>query len=187
MRIALIADTFPPLRSSGAVQLRDLSKEFARQGHTVTVLLPSSKQKHPWSVEQHDGVEILRLKTLPTKNIGYIRRTIAELLMPFTMLWQYKKSPLANEKWDGVVWYSPSIFLGPIANTLKKSSNCKGYLIVRDIFPEWALDMNLIGRIPFYFFKMVAKYQYSVADVIGIQTPGNKHYFDLWLKKSLIS
>ena len=32
MRIALIADTFPPLRTSGAVQLRDLSREFVRQG-----------------------------------------------------------------------------------------------------------------------------------------------------------
>ena len=40
MRIALIADTFPPLRTSGAVQLRDLAREFVRQGHALTVLLP---------------------------------------------------------------------------------------------------------------------------------------------------
>lgn len=39
MKIALIADTFPPLRTSGAVQLRDLSREFARQGHDLTVLI----------------------------------------------------------------------------------------------------------------------------------------------------
>ena len=42
MRIALIADTFPPLRTSGAVQLRDLCREFVRQGHAVTVMLPSA-------------------------------------------------------------------------------------------------------------------------------------------------
>ena len=38
MRIVLIADTFPPLRSSGAVQLRDLSLELNRQGHKTTVM-----------------------------------------------------------------------------------------------------------------------------------------------------
>ena len=42
MQIALIADTFPPLRTSGAVQLRDLSREFVRQGHALTVLLPAA-------------------------------------------------------------------------------------------------------------------------------------------------
>jgi hypothetical protein len=46
MRIALIADTFPPLRTSGAVQLRDLSREFARQGHALTVMLPTAGLSH---------------------------------------------------------------------------------------------------------------------------------------------
>ena len=74
--------------------------------------------------------------------------------------------------------YAPTIFLGPIANALKKRSDCKGYLIVRDIFPEWAADMGLMGRgLPYRFFKTVANYQYSVADVIGIQTQGNHTYF----------
>ena len=41
MRVALIADTFPPLRTSGAVQLRDLAREFVRQGHELTVMLPA--------------------------------------------------------------------------------------------------------------------------------------------------
>jgi hypothetical protein len=54
MKIALIADAFPPLRSSGAVQLRDLSREFARQGHALTVLLPSPDQKVSWLLERMD-------------------------------------------------------------------------------------------------------------------------------------
>jgi hypothetical protein len=80
-----------------------------------------------------------------------------------------------------VVWYAPSIFHGPLASALKKSSSCKGYLIIRDIFPEWAVDMGLMGRgLPYRFFDAVARYQYSVADVIGVQTPGNLGYFDKW-------
>ena len=184
MQIALIADTFPPLRSSGAVQLRDLSREFAVQGHALTVLLPSPDQQDPWVLKKMDGVQVLRLKAPRTKGISYIRRTLGELLMPFSMLRQFRKSPLASERWAGVVWYAPSIFHGPLASALKKSSDCKGYLIIRDIFPEWAVDMELMGQgLPYWFFDMVARYQYSVADVIGVQTPGNRGYFDRWQKQ----
>jgi glycosyltransferase involved in cell wall biosynthesis len=181
MRIALIADTFPPLRTSGSVQLRDLSREFARQGHALTVLLPSPGQEATWSLEDFDGVQVLRLKAPRTKDIGYVWRTLGEFVMPFAMLRQFRKSPLVSERWDGVVWYAPSIFHGPLVSDLKKRSNCKGYLIIRDIFPEWAVDMGLMGRgLPYRFFDSVARYQYSVADVIGVQTPGNRGYFDQW-------
>jgi len=182
MRIALIADTFPPLRTSGAVQLRDLSREFARQGHSLRVLLPAPDQSEPWKLEEYGQSQVLRLKAPRTKDIGYVRRTLAELAMPFAMLRNLRKSPLANELWDGVVWYAPSIFHGPLVSALKKSSACKSYLIIRDIFPEWAVDMGMIGRgLPYRFFDAVARYQYSVADVIGVQTPGNRRYFEPWL------
>jgi glycosyltransferase involved in cell wall biosynthesis len=181
MRIALIADTFPPLCNSGAVQLRDLSREFVRQGHELTVILPSADIKQLWALENVDGVQVLRLSSPRTKDIGYVRRTLGELFMPFVMLRGLKKSPLANQKWDGVAWYSPSIFHGPLVSALKKASHCKSYLIIRDIFPEWAVDMELMGRgLPYRFFDALARYQYSVADIIGVQTPGNLIYFGDW-------
>lgn len=181
MRIALIADAFPPLRTSGAVQLRDLSLEMVRQGHEPTVMIPASDIDQPWLLEDMDGVQVLRLKAPRTKDIGYVQRTIGEFLLPFMMLRNLRKSPLANVRWDGVVWYSPTIFLGPIANALKKANACRSYLIVRDIFPEWAVDMGLLGRgLPYRFFKLVEHYQYSVANVIGVQTPANLPYFDAW-------
>jgi len=185
MRIALIADTFPPLRTSGAVQLRDLSREFARQGHELTVMLPAADLNQPWLLENVEGVQVLRLRAPRTKDIGYVRRTLGELFMPFTMLRNLRLSPLATQHWDGVVWYAPSIFHGPLANALKKTSDCRGYLIIRDIFPDWAVDMGLMGRgLPYRFFAAVARYQYAVADVIGVQTPGNQAYFSHWLTKS---
>lgn len=181
MRIALIADTFPPLRTSGAVQLRDLSREFARQGHQLTVMLPAADLDRDWHLEEAGGVQVLRLRAPRTKDVGYVRRTLGELAMPFAMLRNVRKSPLAREKWDGVVWYAPSIFHGPLASALKRASGCKGYLIIRDIFPEWAVDMGLMGRgLPYRFFDAVARYQYSVADAIGVQTPGNLTYFKKW-------
>lgn len=185
MRIALIADAFPPLRTSGAVQLRDLAHEWTRQGHKVTVMVPAASQAQPWLLEDMNNVEVLRLKAPRTKGIGYVRRTINELLMPFSMLRSLRKSPLGNVRWDGVVWYSPTIFLGPMANALKKRSDCPSYLIVRDIFPEWAADIGLMRRgMPYLFFKTIERYQYSVANVIGVQSPSNLHYFEDWASQS---
>lgn len=183
-RIVLVADTFPPLRTSGAVQLRDLSREFVRQGFELTVLLPFPALHEGWKEEVIEGVRVLRLKAPRTKEVGYIRRTLAEFIMPFSMLRQFRKSPIAGERWDGVIWYSPSIFHGPLVKALKESCECKSYLIIRDIFPEWAVDMGLMGRgLPYRFFDAVARYQYSIADTIGVQTPGNRVYFQKWLAK----
>lgn len=178
MRIALIADVFPPLRSSGAVQLRDLSRQFVQQGHEVTVMVAAPELEQPWQLDHLNGMRLLRLRTPKTKDVNYVRRTLGEFLMPFAMLRNLRRSPLANATFDGVVWYSPTIFLGPVAKAVKQESACPSYLIIRDIFPEWAVDMGLMGRgLPFLFFKAVANHQYSVADVIGVQTPGNLAYF----------
>lgn len=185
MKIALIADTFPPLRTSGAIQLRDLSRELVRQGCEITVILPAANLVQLWLLEEIAGVRILRLKAPSIKDVNYIRRTIGEFLMPFAMRRNFRRSPFFHEAWDGIIWYSPSIFHAPFVSFLKKFNRCKGYLIIRDIFPEWAVDMGLIKRgLPYLFFKAVARYQYSVADIIGIQSISNQTYFDHWKKKS---
>lgn len=178
LRIALIADTFSPLRSSAAIQLRDLSHELVKQGCRVTVIVPTSNIGQKWLFEEVGGIEVLRLKALRTKDVSYVRRTIAEFLMPFAMRRNLRKSPFADVRWAGVIWYAPTIFLAPIVNAVKKFSSCRSYLIIRDIFPEWAVDMRLLNRgIPYWFFKAVERHQYSVADVIGVQTPANLPYF----------
>lgn len=183
MRLVLVADTFPPLRTSGAVQLRDLAREFIQQGHQLTVLLPSYETTNDWELEDRDGVRILRLRAPRTKDVGYVRRTIGEWLMPYWMAHNLKKSPLAGSKWDGVIWYSPSIFHGPLVRRLKRDSDCKSYLIIRDIFPEWALDLGLMRKSPaYYFFKLIARGQYDTADVIGVQSEGNLSYFQPWAR-----
>ena len=186
MQIALIADAFPPLRTSGAVQLRDLSREFLKQGHEITVILPSAEIEHSWLLEDIEGVRVLRLRAPKTKDVNYIRRTFAEFFMPFFMRRNLHKSPLAKERWDSVVWYSPSIFHGPLVRAIKFASNCKSYLIIRDIFPQWAADMGLMSKrgLIYLFFNTVARYQYSVADIIGVQTPGNLGYFKDWAVRS---
>jgi len=178
MRIAVIADAFPPLRSSAAVQLRDLVNELDEQGHEVTVLLPDSTLASSWQLDDRGKTKILRLRAPLTKDVSYFRRAIAEYRLANVMWKNYRKTPYRVRVYDGVIWYSPTIFLGSLAAKLKQLSNCRSYLILRDIFPEWAVDMGLLRRGLIYrYFKSVEKYQYRQADVIGIQTPSNFSYF----------
>ena len=183
MKIVLISDSFIPMKNSAAVQMRDLAIEFHRQGHQVVVLTPYENINKPWEMENIKGVQVLRLRAPKLRGISYLRRTTSELTMPFFMLYNLSKSPMAKAQWDGIVWYSPSIFHGILVRALKYACNCPSYLIVRDIFPQWAVDLGLMGRgLPFLFFSTVAWYQYSVADTIGIQSIGNKKYFTGWQK-----
>lgn len=179
MRVAIVADVYPPLRSSGAVQLRDLSREFARQGHRTTMLVASPDLDTPFWIDEVDGITVARLKSPPTKDIGYVRRMANEFRMPFAMRRNLARSPLANDAYDAIIWYSPSIFLGPIVRWLKRRSDCPSYLIIRDIFPQWAADMGIISRGPaFHLLDAVANYQYRSADIVGVQTPGNLAFFE---------
>lgn len=174
MRMLLVADTYPPARISGAVQMRDLAKEFVAQGHDILVLVPDGNANEAWRLEVLEGVTVLRARCLRTKDVGMIRRGISELLLPFFFLRALRLSPFGSASWDGLVWYSPTIFFGPLIRQLKARSGCASYLIVRDLFPDWAVDAGVIRKgLRYRFFKQVERFQYSQADVIGVQSPGN--------------
>jgi len=180
MNLVLIADAFPPMKTSGAVQIRDLVTELGEQGHKITVLLPDASLKKIWNTETFStNVTVLRLKAMPTKDISYFRRFIGEQMLSYFMYRHLKKSPLKDMTWDGLIWYSPTIFFGALVEKLRKDSGSRTYLILRDIFPEWAADMGLIkkGAI-FRYFKAIERHQYEQADVIGVQTPSNLVYFE---------
>lgn len=181
----IVTDTFFPANTSGAIQLRDLALEFVNQGHNITVLVPSDQINEPYVVEELYNIQIVRLSAPTTKNVSMLHRTINEILMPFFMLKNlHTDSLILNKKWTGIIWYSPSIFHGPLIKILKEKCKCRSYLIVRDIFPQWAHYLGLLKKGPtYYFFLAMATFQYSLADIIGIETPGNSIYFEKWAKK----
>ena len=100
--------------------------------------------------------------------------------MPFIMIHHINRNTLIENDFDGIITYAPSIFLGPLAKFIKKKNKCKNFLILRDIFPQWAVDVGLLRNygLPYLFFKKVERYLYSTADIIGVQTAANLKYFD---------
>jgi glycosyltransferase involved in cell wall biosynthesis len=187
LRLALVSPHYPPLRTSAAVQMRDLALELVHQGHEATVLVPAEGAAKPWRIEEHDGVRVLWLAAPPTRDLGYVRRTLNETRLPFAMWRNLRRSPLKDAHFDGLVWYSPPIFFGPLILALKRASGCAGYLILRDIFPEWAADLRVIRKGPAYaFFKAVAELHYAAADVIGVQTPSNRAFMARWQRRGRV-
>jgi len=175
MRILVIVDTYVPARISAALQMRDLAKEMAAQGHEPTVVVPAPGQDAPWRLERQDGVEVLRVRTMRTKDVGKPRRALAEWWLPHVMLRGLRSSPLARTRWEGIVWYSPTIFLAPMVEKLKRQCGCRSYLILRDLFPDWAVDAGVMRKgLAYRYFKRVERRQYAAADVIGVQTPANE-------------
>ncbi|MBS0174331.1 MAG: glycosyltransferase family 4 protein [Nitrospira sp.] len=174
MRLLLVADTYPPARISGALQMRDLAHALAVLGHRPLVLVPTaSHDAQPGLAEEYD-VQVLRVRAPRTKDVGLIRRTAAELVLPWVLLRGLHRSPLRGECWDGIVWYSPTIFLGPLVRTLKRRHGCRTYLILRDLFPDWAVDAGVMRKGLIYrWFKVIERFQYRQADTIGVQTPSN--------------
>lgn len=187
MYIALIADEYPPKSTSAAIQVRDLAEALVLLGCKPIVMVPSPiKQKKAWSLEFRNGVQILRLRAPETKGIGFSRRALNESVMPFFMIYGFLRSPLLSFKFNGLIWYSPSIFLSIFTGFLKRIFFCKSYLILRDIFPKWAVDLGLLRQnsMAYFFLKIVEAYQFRIADKIGIQSSGNLAFLDIDEKNS---
>lgn len=175
MRLLLVADTYPPATISGALQMRDLAEALVALGHRPLVLVPDAGLGSGAALEVLGGVEIYRVRAPKTKDVSYPRRLAAEFLLPWILRRAFLSSPFAKERWDGIAWYSPTIFLGPLVSWFKRSQGCRSYLILRDLFPDWAVDAGVLRRdgVAHRLLKSVERYQYRQAAVIGVQTPAN--------------
>jgi len=177
MRILLLVDCYYPSSKSGAKLVHDLGVEMHRQGHQVTILTPSERNISDLELTTEDGLLIARVKTGQLKGASKIERALHEISLSKN-LWDKGKDFFEANLHDLIVFYSPSIFFGELVGRLKKLWFCPAYLILRDIFPQWAVDAGVMRKGPAYrFFRWKEFAQYKVADVIGVQSPANLDYF----------
>lgn len=161
-----------------AKMMHELACEFVHQGHSVTVITPSPGLSQMSEITVLDGVTVCRFKSGEIKNISKIKRAINETLLSYHA-WKPLKSYLADNPHDLIVYYSPTIFFGSLVSKLKKLWGAKTYLILRDLFPQWAVDQGLIkqGSMIEKYFRYFEKKNYSVADTIGLMSPKNLDLF----------
>ena len=97
--------------------------------------------------------------------------------MPFQMIFRLINISHFLKNNDLLVWWSPSIFFTPLVIYLKIINRCRTYLILRDIFPQWAIDLGIIkNNFIAFIFKFFYYFQFLASDIVGIQSFGDHKY-----------
>ena len=177
MRILILVDCYPPSIKSGAMMIRDLGVGFRRHGHEVTILTPSDTISKALQVSTEQDLRIARVKTKTIKGTAKVFRAIREVRLS-AILWRRARSFLLANQTDLIVFYSPTIFFGRLVRRLKSQWGCPAYLILRDIFPQWAVDAGLLRKgVVWRYFRKKEIEQYDAADLIAVESPANLEYF----------
>ena len=178
MRILLLVDCYHPQPKSSATLIGDLAGEFLRRGHEPIVATPGPGQGPRIRSTVEDGFRVLRIRTPDIKKASRIRRGVCEARLSRTF-WKRGRGFFRSNPCDLVVYYSPTIFFGPLVERLKRLWGCPSYLILRDIFPQWAIDAGILREgLVARCFRHYERRQYRAADVIGVECPANVRYFD---------
>lgn len=180
MHLAIISDdSLPDSTLVHAKMLHELAAEFVKQGHTAIIIAPGKpKQTNRLNKSIIDDITYWKFKSGKLRGQGKLKRAINETLLSFNA-WLAIRHEVKNEPFDGVIYYSPSIFFGPLVNKIKTKNSCKSYLILRDMFPQWAVDEGLIrkGSLIDKYFRYFESINYTASDSIGLMSPKNLTLF----------
>ncbi len=177
-KVLFLALGFPNVSKANNIYT-DLMQEFVQKGHEVLVVAPQVAESD-MGINKEGGVDVLRVKTLPLFNVGAVKKGIANLMLPFQYKMAIKKN-CQNIDFDLIVIPTPPITLLSVATWLKKKSSAKVYLILRDIFPQNAVDLGMMkpnGPLHRFFRKQERKL-YKVSDAIGCMSQANVDYVKL--------
>ncbi|CAH6636738.1 glycosyltransferase family 4 protein [Pseudocitrobacter vendiensis] len=179
MKLVLIIDDYLPHSTRvGAKMFHELGRELLRKGHDVTVITPDINLQSDYSIDMIEGVKVWRFKSGPLKDIGKIQRAINETLLSFRA-WRALKHLIEQDTFDGVVYYSPSIFWGSLVKKIKQRCHSPAYLVLRDMFPQWIIDAGMLqaGSPIDRYFRYFEQKSYRQAERIGLMSDKNLEIF----------
>ncbi|HCM64416.1 MAG TPA: glycosyltransferase WbuB [Morganella sp. (in: Bacteria)] len=175
MHLALVIDDYLPKSTRvGAKMFHELACELNSMGYTITVITPDDKQKSKLSYDILDGINIWRFRNGKIKGANKISRALNETLLSFNA-WSAIKNRINKNTFDAIIYYSPSIFFGSLIKKIKTRCNCKSYLVLRDLFPQWVIDSGMIRKnsLIAHYFRYFEKMSYQQADTIGLMSKKN--------------
>lgn len=178
MRIFLLVDCYLPNPISCAKLVSDLAEDMTARGNDVTVITADETLSTPLKVSEENGTHVLRVRTGRLKHPSKVIRAINEIRLS-GIVWNSARSYFESHPCDLVVYYSPTIFWAGLVSKLRALHGCGSYLVLRDLFPQWALDAGLLSRygLPYWYFRRHELALYRTADVIGVQSPADLDYF----------
>ena len=144
MKILIVVDDFINISNkAGAIMINELALEFILRGNDVTVLTPSHLIKQQFKISIINKIKVVEFRSGKLKNVSKFKRAFNELLLSFKSIF-FLKNWFKKNKHDYIIYYSPTIFFGPLIKYLKNLWDVKSYLILRDVFPQWAIDSRII-------------------------------------------
>ncbi|MDR0606679.1 MAG: glycosyltransferase family 4 protein [Bacteroidales bacterium] len=157
----------------------DLLRQFVKNDHEVSIISPIERRKGKSEriIEISKNCEILKLRIGNIQKTNKIKKGISTLLVENQFIVGIKKH-FSNRRFDLVLYVTPPITFQKVIHFIKKRDNAKSYLLLKDIFPQGAVDLGFIpgkGLLYNYFRKKEQKL-YKVSDYIGTLSQRNSEY-----------
>lgn len=156
----------------------DLMREFINRGNSVYIASPTERRfGKSTHIVKTDHCQILKIKTLNIQKTNVIEKGIGTLLL------EYQFSRAIDKYWrsvkfDLVLYATPPITFNKVIERIKKRCGCRSYLMLKDIFPQNAVDLGMIKEGSFIHKILRKKEQrlYKISDHIGCMSPANCEY-----------
>jgi len=156
----------------------DLLKKFKNEGHDIFVLSPVERRfKEKTRLIVEDGVGFLQIRTLNIQKTNIFEKGLSTLLIEYQFLHAIKKV-LKSVKFDLVLFSTPPITFEKVVRFIKNRDQAYAYLLLKDIFPQNAVDMRLLkkGGIIHRIFLRKERKLYKTCDKIGCMSEANLQY-----------
>ena len=159
----------------------DLLREFQRNDHHICILCALEKD-NPKStyLSDEEGFRIVRVRIGGNKKANSIEKGITTIIEPFKYIAAIKQF-YSDEKFDLVMYPTPPITQVTTVEFIKKRDGAKSYLLLKDIFPQNAVDIGMMSKsgvkgLLYKYFRGVEKKLYRVSDYIGCMSQANVEY-----------
>jgi glycosyltransferase involved in cell wall biosynthesis len=158
----------------------DLAEELGNKSN-LTIICPLERRfKIKSRIIKERNITILQQWTPNIQKTNKIEKGIATLTIEFFLLYGYLKN-LRRKSFDLLLISTPPIFLLNIVRFLKlRNHKIKIYLLLKDIFPQNALDLNLISKNSLFYkiCKRVERKLYLESTKIGCMSRANLDYMN---------
>jgi glycosyltransferase involved in cell wall biosynthesis len=159
----------------------DLMREFIKDNHKVYIISPTEKRKQqPTRLIEDDRYKILKLQIGNTQKTNVIEKGISTLTLE-SKFQRGIKDYFSDIKFDLVIYTTPPITLQKAIEYVKKRDNAITYLLLKDIFPQNAVDLGIVRKsgvrgLLYKYFKSKEKRLYELSDYIGCMSQANVEF-----------
>lgn len=160
----------------------DLMRKFRSEGHEVYIVTPRERRLGETTrLYEVGGAHFLAVKTLNLQKTNVVEKGIGQLRVESQYIKAIKKH-LDNISFDLILYSTPPITLTGVVKYLrKKNPKTQTYLLLKDIFPQNAVDIGLMSKIGvkgllYKHFRKQEEELYAISDHIGCMSPANVLY-----------